>query len=252
MTTIRDWNASSYRRIGGPVHGLGRALLERLELRGDETVLDAGCGTGEVTASLLERLPRGRVIAVDGSSAMADHARAALDPARATVIASDLLDIELAEPVDVVFSNSTFHWIADHDRLFAVLARALRPGGRLLAQCGGEGNVVETVAAIEAAVTEDERFAAHLAGWTPWNFASPQYTRERLQHAGFEDVEAGLHTVAVTPDQAGEFFRTIMLGAHLERLPADLREPFADAVVAALPDPPTVHYVRLTMGGTRA
>jgi trans-aconitate 2-methyltransferase len=252
MTTTRDWNAGSYGRIGGPVHDLGRTLLGRLDLRGDETVLDAGCGTGEVTATLLERLPHGRVIAVDGSPAMVDRARGALDPARATVIASDLLDLELDEPVDVVFSNSTFHWIADHNALFARLAAALRPGGRLLAQCGGDGNVSETVDAIAAAVAGDERFAAHLSGWSPWSFASPPDTRARLERAGFDQVEAGLHTVAVTPDEPREYFRTIMLGAHLERLPAALRDAFVTAVVAELPDPPTIHYVRLTMSAVRA
>ncbi|MBA3328711.1 MAG: methyltransferase domain-containing protein, partial [Solirubrobacterales bacterium] len=117
-------------------------VLHRLDLRGDETVLDAGCGSGRVTRMLLDRLPRGRVIAVDASPDMVGRAREELGPG-ADVRRADLatLRLQTAESVDAVFSNAVFHWVDDHDALFASLAGALRPGGRLVAQCGGEGNV---------------------------------------------------------------------------------------------------------------
>src|SRR5947208_12722982 len=140
MTHTRDWNASSYVRTAAPVEAFGHKLLDRLELRGDETVLDAGCGTGGVTEQLLARVPDGRVIGVDGSPAMIERARERLGD-RAELRLGDLLELELEEPVDVVFSSATFHWIADHDRLFARLFAALEPGGRLLAPCGGAGNI---------------------------------------------------------------------------------------------------------------
>ena len=120
---------------------MGAAVVARLALRGDETVLDAGAGTGRVTEMVLERLPRGRVIAVDGSVSMAQRARERLPPDRVTVICSDLLALELPEPVDAVISTATFHWILDHDALFARMRRLLRPGGQFVAQCGGEGNI---------------------------------------------------------------------------------------------------------------
>ena len=104
-------------------------------------MLDAGCGSGRVTRLLLERLPRGHVVAVDSAPSMVEHAREALDPERATVVQANLTELVLDEPVDAAFSNAVFHWIGDHDALFARLCAALRPGGRLVAQCGGEGNV---------------------------------------------------------------------------------------------------------------
>src|SRR4051794_28931067 len=136
----RDWDASTYERLSQPLAAMGVDVLARLELRGDETVLDAGCGTGKVTATLFERLPRGRVIAVDAAPSMVEEARERL-PAEVDVRQADLLDLSLDEPVDAVLSTATFHWVADHDRLFSNLLAALKPGGRLVAQCGGKGNV---------------------------------------------------------------------------------------------------------------
>src|SRR5918997_2223212 len=138
MAKPRDWDAATYERLSAPIEAMGRDVLSRLELAGDETVLDAGCGTGRVTAALVERLPRGRVIAVDGSPAMVREARKRL-PESVEVREADLLELELPEPVDAIVSTATFHWILDHDRLFARLREALVPGGRLVAQCGGAG-----------------------------------------------------------------------------------------------------------------
>jgi len=252
VTRPRDWDARDYDRQATAVQAWGRSLLDRLELRGDEHVLDAGCGSGAVTAELLERLPRGRVVAVDGSPAMVDQARAALagDP-RATVVLADLVELELEAPVDVVFSSAVFHWIADHDRLFARLRAALRPGGRLLAQCGGAGNVATVMDALASLATE-RPYDAHLAGWDgPWNFATEPATRARLGEAGFEAVETSLHTEVVRPEDPAAFLRTMVLGSHLDRLPDPLRDPFVAAVAARLPDPLELEYVRLTMRARR-
>ena len=146
-----EWDASAYERVSGPQLGWGRTVLDRIPLRGDEAALDAGCGTGRVTRLLAERLPEGRVIGVDGSQAMVAEARerlADLAP-RVTVRQGDLLELELDEPVDLIVSTATFHWILDHDTLFRRLNAALRPGGRLVAQCGGAGNVAATLAVVE-------------------------------------------------------------------------------------------------------
>jgi trans-aconitate 2-methyltransferase len=250
MPHTRDWNAASYARTAAPVEAFGHRLLDRLELRGDETVLDAGCGTGGVTAELLERVPDGHVIGVDGSPSMIDRARERLGT-RADLRVGDLLDLALDEPVDVVFSSATFHWVADHDRLFARLYAALEPGGRLLAQCGGAGNIATVVTALDA-VTAQAPFAEHFAGWTgPWNYAGPEQTVARLERAGFVDAQAGLHDEPVRPGDPREYFETIMLGSHLERLPNEQRGPFVDRVLSELGEPVTVDYVRLTMAARR-
>src|SRR3954451_15693953 len=116
----RDWDATAYERLSAPLEAMGREVLQRLELDGDETVLDAGCGTGRVTAVLAERLPRGRVIAVDGSQAMVEEARRRL-PDAVDVREADLLELCVDEPLDAIVSTATFHWIGDHERLFSRL-----------------------------------------------------------------------------------------------------------------------------------
>jgi trans-aconitate 2-methyltransferase len=228
--TARDWDAATYDRVSAPqVEWAGR-VLERLPLRGDETVLDAGCGSGRVTAMLLERLPRGRVVAVDAAPSMVEHAREALDPARATVFPADLTELTLDEPVDAAFSNAVFHWIADHDALFARLHAALRPGGRLVAQCGGRGNV-ERFHAAARAVASEPPYAEHLGGWEgPWNFASAEATADRLERAGFTEVETWLEPYPVSPGDPTGYLRTVCLGYHLEQLPEELRAPYVEAV----------------------
>ncbi len=174
----RTWDANTYHRVSSPHVEWAQDVLDRLDLRGDETVLDAGCGSGRVTRLLADRLPRGRVIAVDASPQMVARARQELGP-DADVREGDLETLRLAdgERVDAAFSNAVFHWIADHDALFAALAAAMRPGAALSAQCGGAGNVAEVHEQALAAAA-DAGLADRFADWGgPWNFATPRGDR---------------------------------------------------------------------------
>jgi trans-aconitate 2-methyltransferase len=244
----REWDARTYDSLPLPHLAWGKRTLGHLTLAGDETVLDAGCGTGRDTSTLLDLLPDGRVIALDGSAAMLERLRVRLADRldRVDVIQADLLEhLPVDVPVDAVVSVAAFHWLPDHSRLFTNLAAVMRPGARLVFECGGQGNA----ASIARAVDE-------VLGQTPqvWNFAGIEDTTRRLRDAGFTDLD-----VALTPDparlEAGEQFRsyvgTVMLGAHLDRLPEDERAGFVDAVVDRLAEP-VVDYVRLQVRATRA
>ncbi|HEV2791899.1 MAG TPA: methyltransferase domain-containing protein [Solirubrobacterales bacterium] len=245
-TGAREWDAETYDAVSDPQFEWGTEVLERLELRGDEAAVDAGCGSGRVTAALVERLSRGRVLAVDGSEAMVEKAKERLGE-RADYLVSDLVELELDEPVDLVFSTATFHWIQDHDLLFRRLRAALRPGGRLVAQCGGQGNVAAHAEAI-AAVASRPEFAPHLgAAKGLWNFASPEETEPRLRAAGFEDVRCWLEPKPVQPEQPLEFLRVVTLGPLLDRLPPQQHLPFAEAVLEQHRQPLVLDYVRLNI-----
>ena len=246
MSSVREWDGASYDRISGPMENLGRDVLARLELAGDETVLDAGCGSGRITEALIERLPRGNAIAVDQSPSMVDAARRRLGPG-ADVRVVDLLELDLDEPVDAILSTATFHWIADHDRLFARLRRALRPGGQLVAQCGGEGNITVLRGKVLPLLSQ-EPYAEHFRDWSPpWNYAGADETQERLIAAGFASARCWLTPAPREPEHPREFLSTIVLGPHVQRLPEDLRERFMDDAMQAIGTPVVVDYVRLNI-----
>jgi len=242
-----DWDAQTYTRVAGGIMALGHEVLERADLRGDEIVLDAGCGTGEVTAALAQRVPRGKVFAVDASPRMVELARSRLQcdigvRPLCRIWVSDLLELEVPEPVDLVFSSATFHWIGDHQRLFERLHAALKPGGRLVAQCGGAGNIAAIREAIEA-VSGDP--------WMPWTFATPEETEARLRRAGFGEARAWLYDRPVTPEEPLAFLKTMILGEHLQRLPAEERDGFARSVLERLGEPFVARYVRLNIEAKR-
>lgn len=255
----REWNAGAYEGLSTPQTRWGATVLGRLELRGDEDAIDAGCGTGKVTELLLERLPRGTVLAVDGSRAMVEAAARRFDgESRVRVEHQDLLELEVEEPVDLVFSTATFHWIKNHQRLFDRLANVLKPGGRLAAQCGGEGNISRAMRAMRE-VMERERFGPYFGDWTDQHyFADVQRTKQRLEAAGFVDVEVWLHEELTGFDSIEEFARfleVVVLGGQLERLPEEEREPFVKAVadeILAASGEPFLDYVRLNMTATRS
>ena len=147
MSEARSWSGADYDRLSTPMEAMGREVLERLPLTGDETVIDAGCGSGRVTEALLARLPRGRVIGVDAVGL--DDRRGARAPGRPAPSCTwpTSRPSTSASQADAILSTATFHWIADHDALFARLRAHLRPGGRLVAQCGGQGNIASVHAA---------------------------------------------------------------------------------------------------------
>jgi trans-aconitate 2-methyltransferase len=245
------WDASTYARASDAQARWGEAVLDRLPLRGDETVLDAGCGSGGVTLRLAERLPRGRVIAVDGSAEMVALARETLAGARADVRLADLASLDLGEQVDAIFSNAVFHWIDDHDRLFARLLATLRPGGRLVAQCGGEGNL-DRFLAIAADVGASARWSRWLDGFVPpKRFAGASETERRLLAAGFADVRVWLEPSEVVPGDPAGFVRVAPLRCHIERLPDDRREAFISDVLAACGEPLRMDFQRLNMDARR-
>ncbi len=249
-TAARDWDAASYDRVSDIQLTWALEQLERLELQGDEVVLDAGCGSGRVTALLADRVPNGRVYGVDVAPSMAAHAAEALGD-RATILCKDLVELSLPEPVDVAFANATFHWIHDHDALFAALYRALKPQGRLLAQCGGLGNI-DAFRMLADDVAAQEPFAPYFADWQrPWNYADAPQTAQRLRGAGFEDVETWLEPKSVTPADPRAFVRTVCVVRHLDPLPEELREPFVDQVMERAGEPFVLDYVRLNMSARR-
>lgn len=258
--SLHDWNAGTYHRVSEPQVAWGRRVLARLELRGDETVIDAGCGSGRLTAELLDRLPQGRVIAVDASPAMLEVAARELARYgdRVELLRSDLLELDLDSVADVVVSTATFHWVLDHPALFARLLRALRPGGLLHAQCGGRHNI-DRIRSRAHTLLDSPEFRPYMATFTaPWEYADPETTAERLRRAGFVEVETSSEDALTVLDgeaEYREFLATVIMRPYLAELPEQgLRDLLLDAMCAAAArdDPPwSLDYVRLNLRGRR-
>lgn len=245
---LTDWNASAYDRVADPQARWGATMLERLPLEGGERVLDAGCGTGRVTELLLARLPRGSVVALDASRTMLDEARKRLARFGDQVeyVQADLgKPLPIDRPVDAILSTATLHWVPDHDALFTNLAAVLRPGGMLVAQCGGFGNVatlLATAVAVDPAFTREH------------NFQTAEATRERLERSGFIDVETWLSDEPTLFEPGGPFeafLETVCLRTYLDQLAPERRRAFVRAVAERMPQP-VLDYVRLNIVARRA
>lgn len=250
----REWNASAYHALSEPQFLWGMRVLERISFGGDERVLDAGCGSGRLTKELTRKIPRGFVVGCDLSANMTHAAANTLGTTRNAAVTADLTWIPFHHAFDLVFSTATFHWVRDHDRLFAELRQALRHGGRLEAQCGGGPNLAEVHARAEKLVSEPP-FRLHFAGWQdPWLFASPHETEARLLRAGFKTAVCSLeHAPTEFPNAElyRAFLEAVVMRPFLARLPtSDLRALFLDTMVhaAAADDPPyTLDYWRLNI-----
>jgi trans-aconitate 2-methyltransferase len=221
-------------------------VLERLVLDGDEVILDAGCGTGRVTAMLLDRLPRGRVIALDASKRMLDEASRNLAAygQRVEFIEANLGDpLPIGQALDGVFSTATFHWVPDHDTLYRNLAAVVRPGGQLVAQCGGAGNLDSVGAALEA----------HGLRWPAWAFDDADSTAGALADAGFVDIQAWLNpepTAFASREEMVDFLRTVVLRTYLEAIPAGEGDDLIGGVLDRL-GRLELDYVRLNIVALR-
>lgn len=247
---LLEWDARSYDMLPLPHKRWGPGVIGTLRLAGHETVADLGAGTGRDAAQLLGLLPRGRVLAIDGSRQMLAQLRTRLAGYgdRLQVVPADLRQpLPLPGGVaDAVISVATLHWLPDHAHVFTEVARVLRPGGRFAAEAGGAGNIAAVRAAL-AGLGAGE-------GEGIWNFAGVAGTRERLAAAGFTGIEVRLVSDPArleAGEQLEAYLATVVLGAQLREMPPQQRRPFVRAVAARLPAP-EVGYVRLQLSATRA
>lgn len=237
------WSAAGYAATARFVSDLGAPVVELLAPRAGERILDLGCGDGALTRALVAA--GAEVTGVDASPDMVAAARAAGIDARL----ADGHDLRFAAEFDAVFSNAALHWMTDPASVLAGVARALRPGGRFVAEQGGMGNVAAIRTAL-IAVLADEGVATTLHD--VWHFPSPAEQTALLEAAGFE-VERMDLIPRPTPVAAGmEAWLATLAAPALAKRPEGRRDA-ARARVAALAAPAlrdaggawTADYVRL-------
>jgi trans-aconitate methyltransferase len=263
---MTDWDAERYHRLSNPQLGWGKRVLERLAPGPGERILDLGCGTGRLTAELHAAIGSGVVVGVDRSEAMLAEATTKntwysgphpVDggplPSRVFLVRADGTHLPFADAFDAVLSTATFHWVLDHDLLFASIYRALAPGGRLVAQCGGAGNLDRLIERANA-IARRKPFARHFNGWSdPWLFADVPTTIIRLDRAGFRAIDVFMEETPTTLPDGGtfrDFLSTVCVREHVAQLPSDLAGKFLDELTeqAEGDDPAfTLDYWRLNI-----
>ena len=259
--SMSDWDAAKYHRISDPQLAWGRVVAERLAPAADEWILDVGCGTGRLTEEIA-RTPGITVVGLDRSASMLKEASTrgrGQTPVVGllTYVLADGADLPFVNAFDAIFSAATFHWIPDHDRLFRSLYTALRPGGRVVAQCGGARNLDRLYGRARAMMRSD--YQPYFSNWRDFNhFENVTDTEDRLARAGFKDVDVSLVASPVTferPEQFTEFVSAVCLRHHLDRLPVEGRDGFLARMTdqALQDDPPlTLDYWRLNIQARKA
>ena len=232
---ILPWDAERYHNISNIQEQWGRDLILRRKWKGNEIVMDAGCGTGRVTKLLAEKVSRGGMVyAIDIDTNMIQQARKNLAGFKnVTIIQSHLHNVDLPRKINVIYSNAVLHWISEHKKVFQHFWKLLcndnnsssnnnNKGGRLLIQCGGYGNLEKAHRLINL-VKESDEFKDYFMDWKePWYFAKPSETHRLLQEIGFKNVNVYLsngYTTFSDQKSYSEFIKTVVMRPFLDYLP---------------------------------
>ena len=258
------WSAEDYASNSTVQQKWARELIERLQLRGDERILDVGCGDGKITAEIARALPRGSAVGVDASQQMIEFANKTFPTSKNPNLEFYVMDarhIEFQRKFDLVFSNAALHWVDDHQAFLRGAASVLRPGGRLMVSCGGQGNAQDVFVALRPEIKLKQWREFFRKMEAPYFFHSPEEYKKWLPRFGFETHGVKLAPKDATYEGAEGFaawVRTTWL-PYTQRVPEEMREEFIAAVMEryVAKHPPDakgfvhVRMVRLEIDATR-
>jgi trans-aconitate methyltransferase len=229
------WNAADYAANSAVQQSWACELIAKLNLRGDENILDVGCGDGKVTAEIARAVPRGSVAGVDASAEMIQFAKKNFPKSEISNLAFQIMDarkIKFARQFDLVFSNAALHWVDDHEKILRGASSILKTGGRLIVSCGGKGNAQDVFVALrpEIRLKRWREFFRKMP--TPYFFYAPDDYKKWLPKFGFKIQKLKLAPKDAIYDGAGGFatwLRTTWI-PYVQRVPENLSEEFIAAV----------------------
>jgi trans-aconitate methyltransferase len=231
-----SWDAKSYDKVSSNVQlEWGRKLIEKRNWLGNEIVMDAGAGSGNLTKILADKVPRGQIYAVDADSNMVQQAKSNLLAHRNVyVIHSGMDKVNLPTKVDVIFSNAALHWVLDQEDVFSHFWQLLKPtGGELLIECGGHGNIDRVVRVIFK-LMQSNQFREHFVDWKQsWYFPKADETKRLLEKSRYRDIQVNLSRRAKSFSDREEFaifVKTVIMKPFLGYLPdVTKKEQFLDS-----------------------
>lgn len=232
---MHNWDPEDYEKSSSAQYSWAVGLISRLKLRGDELILDIGCGDGRVTAHLAALVPRGAVVGIDLSPDMIAFARETHSTRAYPNLffqVGDASSLRFGDEFDLVVSFACLHWVKDHLSVLQGIHRSLRPGGRVLLQCGGKGNAAR-ILEITGDLIQEARWSEYFHDFAfPYNFYEPMEYDPWLVSAGL--VPRRVELVPKDMVHAGKaglegIIRNTWL-PYLERLPDELRPQFVSEV----------------------
>ena len=224
-----EWNAGQYAKHSSSQEKWAKELLVKLKLKGNEKLLDLGCGDGRITAEISRLVPGGMVTGIDNSESMISLAKEKYaDIKNLAFYIMDAKEIIFAEKFDVVFSNAALHWVDDHKKVLLGINKSMKPGGRFLIQTGGTGNAAAGFEVIKEMADKEEWIPYLKDAKSPYNFQSDKDYETLIFETGFRPVRVEL----LNKDMIHEgiegfkgFIRTTWL-PYTSRIPDEKRERF--------------------------
>jgi len=231
-----QWNANDYARNSNAQQKWALELLQKMQLCGNESVLDIGCGDGKITAQIAGQLENGYVHGIDSSAAMIQLAQASYPQAEYPNLSFEQMNaknISLKTPVDVAFSNAALHWVDDQLAVLIGLYKNLKPGGKIFLQMGGKGNAANILSVLDDLIS-CEQWRPYFEGFIfPYTFPGDEEYAELLSKVGFETQRSHLLNKNMEHEGVGGiagWIRTTWL-PYTHRVPEDKRELFINLIV---------------------
>lgn len=233
---MHDWRPEKYERSSSAQKLWAEELIRKIEIDGCERVLDIGCGDGKITASIADLLLKGSVLGIDSSKEMVRFAKEKFPPEsheNLRFMEADARDLRFDEEFDLVVSFAALHWIWDHGPVLWGIRRALKPGGRIFLQFGGQGNAAEPLR-IADEMTGEERWRSYFEGFNfRYGFFGPEEYRIWLEEAVLSPLRVELIPKEMVQKDSKAFAGWIETTWHpyLERVPENLRRDFISVIV---------------------
>jgi trans-aconitate 2-methyltransferase len=197
VDAMHKWNPEAYEKSSSEQKKWAEEVISKIQIKGNEQVLDIGCGDGKITAHIASLVPEGSVVGIDNSAEMISFAQSKFPQSSWPNLSfqyGDASDLRYEDEFDLVVSFACLHWVLDHKPVLEGIMRSLKSNGRLFIQFGGRGNAGDVLEVVNEKISED-RWARYFEDFTlPYGFFGPEEYESWLDHVGLRAVRSGVNS----------------------------------------------------------